>query len=175
MDWLRDRTLATLAGAAIGDALGGATEGWNPEQIQQRHGGPVTGIVGPYYPDWRNARPIAPYHKGDGHITDDTLMTHALVQVYATRRTHLDASAMASDLVPLVIGEQVWIPEFEAQALILQRIFLAEKWLVARLHYGHVDLAGAHQSSYGREAAGEARRERLGLLLAQRAAAGTVG
>ena len=46
MDWLRDRTSATLAGAAIGDALGGATEGWTPEQIQQRHGGRVTGIVG---------------------------------------------------------------------------------------------------------------------------------
>ena len=83
MDWLRDRAWATLAGAAIGDALGGATEGWTPEQIQQRHGGRVTGIVGPFHPDWRNARPIAPYHKGDGHVTDDTLMTHALVEVYA--------------------------------------------------------------------------------------------
>jgi ADP-ribosylglycohydrolase len=191
-DWLRDHTWAVLAGAAVGDALGGATEGWTPEQIQRRHGGPVTGIVGPYHDDWRTARPIAPYHKGDGHITDDTLMTHALVQVYATRRTHLDAFAMAGDLVPLLIGEQVWIPEFEAQALILQRVFLAEKWLVARLHYGNIDpreagvgnivncgaamymapvgvvnaaapraayaeaidMAGAHQSSYGREAAG---------------------
>ena len=76
--------------------------------------------------------------------------------------------------------------------MLLHRIFLAEKWLVARLHYGHVDpreagvgnivncgaamymtpvgivnaadpaaayaeaidVAGAHQSSYGREAAG---------------------
>ena len=85
-----------------------------------------------------------------------------------------------------------WIPELEAEALPLQRVFLAEKWLVARLHYGHVDpreagvgnivncgaamymapvgivnagdpagayaeaidVAGAHQSSYGREAAG---------------------
>jgi ADP-ribosylglycohydrolase len=192
VDWLRDRTWATLAGAALGDALGGATEGWTPEQIQERHGGPVTGIVGPYYPDWQHARPIAPYHKGDGHITDDTLLTHALVRVYAARRTHLDAYAMASDLVPLLIGEPVWVPEYEASALILQRVFLAEKWLVARLHYGHVDpreagvgnivncgaamymapvgvvnatdpagayaeaidLAGAHQSSYGREAAG---------------------
>ena len=89
MNGLRDRTWAVLAGAAVGDALGGATEGWTPEQIQQRHGGPVTGIVGPYYPDWRNARPIAPYHKGDGHITDDTLMTHALVRGVreAARRT----------------------------------------------------------------------------------------
>lgn len=192
MDWLYDKTWAVLAGAAVGDALGGATEGWTPEQIQERHGGPVTGIVSPYYEDWQNARPIAPYHKGDGHITDDTLMTHALVQVYAQRRSHLDAYAMASDFVPLLIGEQVWIPELERQAILLQRIFLAEKWLVARLHYGHVDpreagvgnivncgatmymapvgvvnaadpaaayaeaidLAGAHQSSYGREAAG---------------------
>ena len=32
-----------------------------------------------------------------------------------------------------------WIPELEAEALPLQRIFLAEKWIVARLHYGHVD------------------------------------
>jgi ADP-ribosylglycohydrolase len=189
---LEARTWAVLAGAAVGDALGGATEGWTPEQIRTRYGGPVTGIVGPYNADWRHARPIAPYHKGDGHITDDTLMTHALVQVYAARRRHLDAYAMAADLVPLLIGEQVWVPELESDALILQRVFLAEKWLVARLHYGHVDpreagvgnivncgaamymapvgvvnaadpraayaeaidMAGAHQSSYGREAAG---------------------
>jgi ADP-ribosylglycohydrolase len=99
---------------------------------------------------------------------------------------------MAADLVPLLVGDPVWVPELERDALILQRVFLAEKWLVARLHYGHVDpreagvgnivncgaamymapvgvvnaadparayaeaidLAGAHQSSYGREAAG---------------------
>ena len=94
--------------------------------------------------------------------------------------------------MPLLIGERRWIPELEAEALLLHRIFLAEKWLVARLHYGHIDpreagvgnivncgaamyvapvgivnagdpggayaeaidVAGAHQSSYGREAAG---------------------
>ena len=192
MNWLDDRAVATLIGAAVGDALGGATEGWTPAQIVERHGGPVTGIVGPFYPNWQDARPIAPYHKGDGHITDDTLMTHALVQVYAKRRDHLDAFAMADDLVPLLIGETRWIPELERETLLLQRLFLAEKWIVARLHYGHVDpreagvgnivncgaamymapvgianagdprgayaeaidLTGAHQSSYGREAAG---------------------
>ncbi|WP_024287427.1 ADP-ribosylglycohydrolase family protein [Cellulomonas sp. KRMCY2] len=192
MDWLQDRSVAVITGAAVGDALGGATEGWTPEQIEERHGGRVRGIVGPYHPDWRDARPIAPYHKGDGHITDDTLMTQALVDVYASRREHLDAYAVADDLVPLMIGEPRWIPELEADALLLQRVFLAEKWLVARLHYGHVDpreagagnivncgaamymapvglvnagdhraayaeaidIAGAHQSSYGREAAG---------------------
>ncbi|GAA1686531.1 ADP-ribosylglycohydrolase family protein [Nonomuraea maheshkhaliensis] len=189
---LEDRATGCVAGAAVGDALGGATEGWTSEQIVERYGGRVEGIVPPYNDDWRNARPIAPYHKGDGHITDDTLMTHALIRVYEKTGGHLDAYSMAEHLVPELMNERRWIPELEAEALPLQRIFLAEKWIVARLHYGHVDpreagvgnivncgaamyvapvgivnaadpdaayteavdLTGAHQSSYGREAAG---------------------
>ncbi|SCK28863.1 ADP-ribosylglycohydrolase [Streptomyces sp. WMMB 714] len=186
------RITGCLVGAAVGDALGGPVEGWTPEQIVERHGGRVQGVVGPFHEDWRHARPIAPYHKGDGHVTDDTLMTHALVRVYGKVRDHLDAYAVADHLVPDLISNPRWIPELEAEALPLQRIFLAEKWIVARLHYGHVDpreagvgnivncgatmymapvgavnagnpagayaealdVAGAHQSSYGREAAG---------------------
>lgn len=190
---LEDRTAGVLVGAAVGDALGGPVEGWTPQAIVERHGGRVRGIVGPFHGDaWRTARPIAPYHKGDGRVTDDTLMTHALVRVYEKVRDHLDAYAVADHLVPDLITETRWIPELEAEALPLQRIFLAEKWIVARLHYGHVDpreagvgnivncgaamymapvgvvnagdppgayrealdVAGAHQSSYGREAAG---------------------
>ncbi|MER7953394.1 ADP-ribosylglycohydrolase family protein [Streptomyces sp. NPDC096030] len=137
---LDDRITGSLLGAAVGDALGGPVEGYTPEQIAERHGGRVTGVVGPWNGDaWRTARPIAPYHKGDGHVTDDTLMTHALIRVYEKVRDHLDAYAVADHLVPELIGNPVWIPELEAEALPLQRIFLAEKWLVARLHYGHVD------------------------------------
>lgn len=192
MDTLVRRSTGALAGAAVGDALGGAAEGNTPEAIQDRYGGFIDGIVPPFNEDWRNARPIAPYHKGDGHITDDTLMTIALVDVYETVRDHLDAHAIAEHLVPLLIGDRRWIPELESEALLLHRVFLAEKWLVARLHYGHIDpreagvgnivncgatmyvapigivnaadpdaayaeaidVAGAHQSSYGREAAG---------------------
>ncbi|MFI5961743.1 ADP-ribosylglycohydrolase family protein [Streptomyces asoensis] len=190
---LEERITAALVGAAVGDALGGPVEGYSPEQILERHGGRVHGIVGPWNGDrWRTARPLAPYHKGDGHVTDDTLMTHALIRVYATVRDHLDAYAIADHLVPDLLTTPRWIPELEAEALPLHRIFLAEKWLVTRLHYGHVDpreagagnivncgaamymapvglvnaanpagayaealdIAGAHQSSYGREAAG---------------------
>ncbi|SEG80333.1 ADP-ribosylglycohydrolase [Actinacidiphila yanglinensis] len=136
---LEDRITGCLVGAAVGDALGGPVEGWTPEQITERHGGRVRGIVGPFHEEWRTARPIAPYHKGDGHVTDDTLMTHALVRVYTTVRDHLDAYSVADHLVPDLIGTPRWIPELEAEALPLQRIFLAEKWIVARLHYGHVD------------------------------------
>ncbi len=190
---LEERITGALVGAAVGDALGGPVEGYTPEQILERHGGRVHGIVGPWNGDgWRTARPIAPYHKGDGHVTDDTLMTHALVRVYDRVRDHLDAYAIAEHLVPDMMTTPRWIPELEAEALPLQRVFLAEKWLVARIHYGHIDpreagtgnivncgaamymapvglvnaadplgayaealdIAGAHQSSYGREAAG---------------------
>ncbi|WP_030680735.1 ADP-ribosylglycohydrolase family protein [Streptomyces cellulosae] len=189
---LDERITGALVGAAVGDALGGPVEGYSPEQIVERHGDRVHGIVGPWNGDaWRTARPLAPYHKGDGHVTDDTLMTHALVRVYARVRDHLDAYAVADHLVPELMTTPRWIPELEAEALPLHRIFLAEKWLVARLHYGHIDpreagvgnivncgaamymapvglvnaanpgaaytealdIAGAHQSSYGREAA----------------------
>ncbi|MFD5619607.1 ADP-ribosylglycohydrolase family protein [Streptomyces yangpuensis] len=189
---LEDRACGALVGAAVGDALGGPVEGWTPDQIVERHGGRVHGIVGPWHENWRTARPIAPYHKGDGHVTDDTLMTHALVRVYEAVRDHLDAYAVAEHLVPDLMSVPRWIPELEAEALPLQRIFLAEKWMVTRLHYAHadpreagtgnivncgaamymapvgianagnpagayaeaLDIAGAHQSSYGREAAG---------------------
>ncbi|AWT42640.1 MULTISPECIES: ADP-ribosylglycohydrolase family protein [Streptomyces] len=190
---LEARITGALVGAAVGDALGGPVEGYSPDQILQRHGGRIHGIVGPWNGDaWRTARPLAPYHKGDGHVTDDTLMTHALVRVYDRVRDHLDAYAIAEHLVPDLMTNPRWIPELEAEALPLQRVFLAEKWLVARIHYGHVDpreagvgnivncgaamymapvglvnaahpaaayaealdVAGAHQSSYGREAAG---------------------
>ncbi|MFF4752875.1 ADP-ribosylglycohydrolase family protein [Streptomyces sp. NPDC002514] len=190
---LAERITGALVGAAVGDALGGPVEGYSPDQIVERHGGRVHGVVGPWHGDaWRTARPVAPYHKGDGHVTDDTLMTHALIRVYARVRDHLDAYAVADHLVPDLMTTPRWIPELEAEALPLHRIFLAEKWLVARLAYGHVDpreagagnivncgaamymapvglvnaanpagayaealdVAGAHQSSYGREAAG---------------------
>ncbi|MFJ5592479.1 ADP-ribosylglycohydrolase family protein [Streptomyces noursei] len=136
---LEDRASGALVGAAVGDALGGPVEGLTPEQIVARHGGRIEGIVGPFHADWRTARPLTPYHKGDGHVTDDTLMTHALVRVYETVRDHLDAYDVADHLVPDLIGTPRWIPELEAEALPLQRIFLAEKWIVARLHYGHAD------------------------------------
>ena len=137
-------------------------------------------------------KPFSPFWKGDGHITDDTLMTRVLVRAYATKRDHLDAYDVERLIVPAIVDEATWIPELDREDLLYHRLFLAEKWLVLKLRYGHadprdagvgnivncgaamyiapvgianagdpdgayaeaIDLTGAHQSSYGREAAG---------------------
>ena len=190
MNSLQDKAIGALMAAAVGDAIGGATEGRSTEEILERYDGYVEGVTDYFMKDWRTAKPMSPYYKGEGHVTDDTLMTNLLVAVYEKQRRHLTAFDMADDLVPLMMNHMTWIPELEKETVPLLRVFLAEKWLVTRLYYGHVDpreagvgnivncgaamymapvgianagdpagayaeaveIGGAHQSSYGREA-----------------------
>lgn len=191
MNILEEKAIGCLSGAAVGDSLGGSTETYTPTQIQERYKGFVTGIVPPFNLDWQTARPVSPFHKGDGHITDDTLMTEALIAIYSKVRDHLDAYSFAENIVPHLIEYERWIPELEKNSLLIHRVFHAEKWLVLKLRHAHadpreagvgnivncgaamymgpvgiinagnpsaayreaIDIAGAHQSSYGREAA----------------------
>ena len=187
-----DRAVAALAGAAVGDALGGATEGWEAREIREHMGGFVEGVIRSIRHQRGALKPFSPFWKGDGHVTDDTLMTRVLVRAYAQKRDHLDAYDVERYVVPAIVDEATWIPELDREDLLYHRLFLAEKWLVLKLRYGHtdprdagvgnivncgaamyiapvgianvggpdaayveaIDLTGAHQSSYGREAAG---------------------
>jgi ADP-ribosylglycohydrolase len=191
-DLLERRAVGCLAGAAIGDALGGATEGWESAQIHAHFDGWVEGVVRSMRHQLNVVKPFSPFWKGDGHVTDDTLMTRVLVRAYAEKRDHLDAYDVERLIVPAIVDEATWIPELDREDLLYHRLFLAEKWLVLKLRYGHadprdagvgnivncgaamyiapvgianagdpdgayaeaIDLTGAHQSSYGREAAG---------------------
>ena len=191
MNILEEKAIGCLSGAAVGDSLGGSTETYTPAQIQERYNGFVTGIVPPFNLEWKTARPVSPFHKGDGHITDDTLMTEALIAIYCKVRGHLDAYSFAENIIPHLIEFERWIPELERNSLLVHRVFHAEKWLVLKLRHAHadpreagvgnivncgaamymapvgivnagnpnaayqeaIDIAGAHQSSYGREAA----------------------
>ena len=189
---LTDRAVGALAGAAVGDALGGATEGWESREIREHCGGWVEGVIQSIRHQRNMLKPFSPFWKGDGHVTDDTLMTRVVVGAYATKRDHLDAYDMERLVVPALVDEPMWIPELDREDLLYHRLFLAEKWLVLKLRYGHadprdagvgnivncgaamyiapvgianagaperaydeaLDFTGAHQSSYGREAAG---------------------
>ena len=189
---LTDRAVGCLAAAAVGDALGGATEGWESHEIEEHFGGWVTGIVESIRRTRKVEKAFSPFHKGDGHVTDDTLMTRVLVHAYDVKRDHLDAYDVEALIVPAIVDEKTWVPELDREDLLYHRLFLAEKWLVLKLRYGHadprdagvgnivncgaamyiapvgianagdpdgayaeaLDLTAAHQSSYGREAAG---------------------
>ena len=189
---LTGRAVNCLAGAAVGDALGGATEGWESAEIEAHFDGWVTGIVQSIRHARGEVRPFSPFWKGDGHVTDDTLMTRVLVHAYSVKRDHLDAYDVERLMLPAIVDEKTWVPELDRDDLLYHRLFLAEKWLVLKLRYGHADpreagvgnivncgaamyiapvgianagdpegayaealaLTGAHQSSYGREAAG---------------------
>ena len=189
---LTDRAVGCLAAAAVGDALGGPTEGWESREIHDHFGGWVEGVVESIRRARGVEKPFSPFHKGDGHVTDDTLMTRVLVRAYAEKRDHLEAHDVERLVVPLIVDEKTWIPELGREDLLYHRLFLAEKWLVLKLRYGHADpreagvgnivncgaamyiapigivnagdpdgayaeavaVGGAHQSSYGREAAG---------------------
>jgi ADP-ribosylglycohydrolase len=191
-DLLTDRSVGCLAGAAVGDALGGATEGWESHEIHAHFDGWVTGIVESIRRTLKVEKAFSPFHKGDGHVTDDTLMTRVLVHAYDVKRDHLDAYDVESLMLPEIVDKPMWVPELGREDLLYHRLFLAEKWLVLKLRYGHadprdagvgnivncgaamyiapvgianagdpqgayneaLDLSGAHQSSYGREAAG---------------------
>jgi ADP-ribosylglycohydrolase len=189
---LADRAVGCLAGAAVGDALAGATEGWEAHEIHAHYGGWVEGVVESIRRARKLEKPFSPFHKGDGHVTDDTLMTHVLVHAYDAKRDHLDAYDVETLMLPQIVDVKTWIPELDREDLLYHRLFLAEKWLVLKLRYGHadprdagvgnivncgaamyiapvgianagnpdgayaeaLDLTAAHQSSYGREAAG---------------------
>ena len=153
----------------------------------------MTGIVESIRRTRKVEKAFSPFHKGDGHVTDDTLMTRVLVHAYDVKRDHLDAYDVEALMVPAIVDEKTWVPELDREDLLYHRLFLAEKWLVLKLRYGHadprdagsrehrqlrrrdvhrsrrdrergrpadgaydeaIDLTAAHQSSYGREAAG---------------------
>ena len=138
-NFLAERAVGCLAGAAVGDALGGATEGWESHEIHDHFGGWVEGIVQSIRHARGLVKPFSPFWKGDGHVTDDTLMTRALVRAYSVKRDHLDAYDVERLLLPQIVDEQTWIPELDREDLLYHRLFLAEKWLVLKLRYGHAD------------------------------------
>lgn len=184
----QSKVIGSIVGAAVGDAIGGATEGWSHKAIMEHWGGHVTGIA-----PMRKQLTISPkLERGNGRFTDDTLMTHLLIETICDLRRHIDAFDLADVFVPKLAFEQRWIPELQEQGNVLSRVFLAEKNLVLKLwtvkndpreagvgnavncgaamysapiglinagrperaYSEAIEVFGAHQSSYGREAAG---------------------
>ena len=125
------RVRALLHGVAYGDAIGAPVEKLSAAEIRSRYGRVETLQV-----DWhktalddraRNGRV-----RGHGIVTDDTLMTLCLMEVYAETGRHLDAWDMADGMVRQIAWVPRWVPEMQRETMLIERLFYPEKWIFQR-------------------------------------------
>lgn len=125
------RVRAMLHGIALGDALGAPVEKLSAAEIKARYGR-VTSLEARWHkmdlpPEARNYR-----IRGNGIVTDDTLMTLALMDIYADTGRHLDAWDMADGMVRQIAWTPRWIPEMQRETNLIDRLFYPEKWIFQR-------------------------------------------
>jgi ADP-ribosylglycohydrolase len=135
---LRGRIRGMLHGIALGDALGAPVEKLSAAEIRARYGR-VTSLDTRWHkmdlPEaQRNGR-----IRGNGIVTDDTLMTLCLMAVYQGVRRHLDAWDMARGMVEEIAWKPRYIPELGREAMLVERLFYPEKWIYQRHQLGSVD------------------------------------
>jgi ADP-ribosylglycohydrolase len=135
---LRGRVLALLHGVALGDALGAPVEKLSAGEIRARYGR-VSSLDTRWHkmdlPDAaRNWRV-----RGNGIVTDDTLMTLCVTAIYGRERRHLDAWDMAKGMVQEIAWTPRWIPELQREAMLIDRLFYPEKWIYQRHQLSGVD------------------------------------
>ncbi|SFD36019.1 ADP-ribosylglycohydrolase [Devosia psychrophila] len=127
-----------LHGIALGDALGAPVEKLSAAQIRERYGR-VTSVMTRWHkmdlpPEQRNHRV-----RGDGIVTDDTLMTLALMDIYGDVKRHLDAWDMADGMVRQIAWIPRWVPELQRETMLIDRLFYPEKWIFQRHQLANCD------------------------------------
>lgn len=137
---LADKIEGALYGLAIGDGMGAPVEGWSAERISARFDSVTT-----FLPPTHGGDPAT--EKGNGRITDDTLMTEALMSAYQAAGDHLDAHGFEKYMLPEIASRPVWVPEKQIEMPILQRLWWPEKYPWLRLVVAHADPRGAGQGN----------------------------
>ncbi|OUM97156.1 MAG: hypothetical protein A9Z00_01580 [Thermobacillus sp. ZCTH02-B1] len=131
MKVFRDKVRGVVAGVALGDAMGAPVEKLSFDQIRERYG-KIDSIMTRWYKADLDEETRLGRMRGYGIITDDTLMTLALMRVYRTERRHLDAWDMANEFVKEIAFRKVWVPELGKETTILERLFYPEKYIFIR-------------------------------------------
>jgi ADP-ribosylglycohydrolase len=135
---LRGRIRGMLHGVALGDALGAPVEKLSAAEIRARYGR-VTSLDTRWHkmdlPEAGRSGRV----RGNGIVTDDTLMTLCLMAVYDEERRHLDAWDMARGMVKEIAWTPRWIPELQRETMLVERLFYPEKWIFQRHQLSSVD------------------------------------
>jgi ADP-ribosylglycohydrolase len=126
-----DRVKGVIYGTAFGDAIGATIEKLSYQEITKNYGRVETILMAWHKADWepslRNHR-----QRGYGIVTDDTLMTIALMNIYNEERRALDSWDMADGMVKEIAFKKTYIPELDKETHIIDRLFYPEKWIFQR-------------------------------------------
>jgi ADP-ribosylglycohydrolase len=107
-----------LYGLAIGDGMGAPVEGWTPERVRERF---ARHDFLTFLPPTQEQYIGTNRGKGDGRITDDSLLLEALTRSYLTKQDHLDAYDFAALFVPEYAERRVFVPERQEEMTTLER------------------------------------------------------
>lgn len=122
----QDRVKGVLLSTALGDAMGATIEKLSYQEIKKQYGR-VESLETKWYKADIPEEERLGRMRGNGIITDDTLMTNALIQVYMTKKRHLDAYDMGDEFIKEIAYKKQYIPEFGKEAMIIDRLFYPEK------------------------------------------------
>jgi ADP-ribosylglycohydrolase len=128
---LQDRIRGLLYGIAYGDALGSTVEELSAQEIRERYGRVNSLDTESHRMVWgENASKGC--IRGNGIVTDDTLMVLCLMTVYNETGRHLDAWDMASGMVRQIAWTPRWVPELQREAMLIERLFYPQRWIFQR-------------------------------------------
>lgn len=131
MTSFEDKVKGVLISTALGDALGAPVEKLSYQEIKEMYGR-VESLDTKWYKQDLTFRENKGRSRGNGIITDDTLMTLALCNVYITEQRHIDAYDMADEFVKEIYYYEKYIPELKRVGTIMDRLFLPEQHIFLR-------------------------------------------
>ncbi|WP_243297796.1 ADP-ribosylglycohydrolase family protein [Bacillus litorisediminis] len=127
----KDRVRGVVLSTALGDAMGAPVEKLSYEEIKSQYNR-VESLRTRWYKEDYPLDLTLGRKRGNGIVTDDTLMTVALIKVYLKEKRHLDAYDMGNEFVKEIAFRKTYIPEFGREALIIDRLFYPEKYIFMR-------------------------------------------
>jgi ADP-ribosylglycohydrolase len=127
----QDRVRGVLLSTALGDAMGAPVEKLSYQQIYQQYTR-IENLRTKWYKDDLKEEERMGKQRGNGIVTDDTLMTIALINVYLKEKRHLDAYDVGNEFVKEIAFRKKYIPEFGKEGMLIERLFYPEKYIFQR-------------------------------------------
>lgn len=127
----QDKVRGVIVSTALGDAMGATIEKLTYAQIKEQYGR-VESIMNKWYKSDYSEDVRLGRQRGNGIVTDDTLMTLALMRVYETEQRHLDAYDLGNEFVKEIAYRKTFVPELNQETYIMDRLFYPEKYIFMR-------------------------------------------